>query len=137
MNVMLDLNVIIDVIENRIPWVIDSAKTCSVLIKNPEFTGFITPHAITTIYYHIRKVSNIATAEKAIDWLLTSFEFATCGKNELIAARGMKLKDFEDAVLAATSVNAKCEYIITRNVADFKGAPIKAISPTAFNAMIR
>ena len=40
--------------------------------------------------------------------------------------------DFEDAVVASMAEFARCEYIVTRNVSDFVGSPIPAVSPEEF-----
>ena len=42
-------------------------------------------------------------------------------------ARRLPFADFEDAVVATVAI-----YIITRNVADFTGSPVPAITPTDF-----
>jgi hypothetical protein len=41
-------------------------------------------------------------------------------------------KDFEDSVQYFTAVENKIDYIITRNVADYKGSTIPVCTPTDF-----
>jgi hypothetical protein len=46
--------------------------------------------------------------------------------------RASGLKDFEDAVVASVAEATGSEYIVTRNVPDFAGSPVTAITPTEF-----
>lgn len=39
------------------------------------------------------------------------------------------MPDFEDAVVAASA--SDCQFIVTRNVADFTGSPVPVITPAA------
>ena len=40
-----------------------------------------------------------------------------------------RVKDFEDAVVASTALAGECEMVVTRNVADFAQALIRALTP--------
>lgn len=132
MKVMLDLNVILDVVTNRPQWVSASAKVCTIVGGGRRAQAFVSPHAVTTIYYLARKHANKATAERAVDWLMALFGLAPCGRKEFRRARELPIEDFEDAVVAAGAESAACDYIVTRNIPDFKGASVKAISPEDF-----
>lgn len=50
------------------------------------------------------------------------------------------LSDADDELLLELAVSAKCEYIVTHNIKDFKGSEkfgVKAITPKAFLQIIR
>jgi hypothetical protein len=47
-------------------------------------------------------------------------------------ARLLPLGDFEDAAVAVVAKTTASAYIITRNVSDFAGSPVLAISPADF-----
>lgn len=132
MKVMLDLNVILDVVTNRPQWVTASAKVCTIAGGGRRAQAVVSPHALTTVYYLARKHASKATAERAVDWLMALFGLAPCGRREFRRARELPIEDFEDAVVAAGAESAACDYIVTRNLADFKGASVKAISPEDF-----
>jgi len=51
---------------------------------------------------------------------------------QFVRARSLKFDDFEDAALASAAEASGCEVIITRNVADFGGSPVPAITPEEF-----
>ena len=44
----------------------------------------------------------------------------------------MTAKLFEDAVQSATMESVHADYIITRNIKDFKNSPVKALTPNDF-----
>ena len=134
LRVMVDINVILDVLENRNGWVMDAAKTCAVCGGGMRAIGFVPPHAVTTIYYIVRKRGGKALADKAIDWLLALFKVADCGTDEFKAARASGIDDYEDAVVVASAQKTGCDYIVTRNTVHFKGSSVPVISPADFAA---
>ena len=131
--IMVDLNVILDVLQNRAGWVVASAGVCA-LCAEGKIIGFVPPHALTTIYYIVRKHGGKALADKAIDWVLSAFKVARCGEAEFRTARNGGIDDFEDAVVAASAQAEKCEAIITRNAAHFAASPVPSVSPAAWIA---
>ena len=134
LRVMVDINVILDVLENRNGWVMDAAKTCAVCGGGMRAIGFLPPHAVTTIYYIVRKRGGKALADKAIDWLLELFKVADCGTDEFKAARARGIDDYEDAVVVASAQKTGCDYIVTRNVPHFKDSPVQVATPADFAA---
>jgi predicted nucleic acid-binding protein len=131
MKALLDLNVLLDVIQNRQPHYADSAMVLSAA-RSGEFEALIPFHAVTTIFYLIERANDTATAEQTIDWLLKHFGISAVDKNTLVHARSLKLKDFEDAVVASIAARDGCDFIVSRNVSDFSGSPVKAILPAGF-----
>ena len=129
--IMVDLNVILDVLQNRAGWVVASAGVCA-LCAEGKIIGFVPPHALTTIYYIVRKHGGKALADKAIDWVLSVFKVARSGETEFRAARNGGIDDFEDAVVAASAQAEKCVAIITRNTAHFAASPVPPVAPSAW-----
>ena len=134
LRVMVDINVILDVLENRNGWVMDAAKICAVCGGGMRAIGFVPPHAVTTIYYIVRKRGGKALADKAIDWLLALFKVADCGTDEFKAARASGIDDYEDAVVVASAKKTGCDYIVTRNTVHFKVSPVPVMTPADFAA---
>ena len=116
--IMVDLNVLLDVIQKRMPHYSASASVLS-QVCNHEVLGFLPGHALTTIYYLVSRHANRQRADEAIDWLLDRFEIASAIKTDFVRARTFRMNDFEDAVVASLASAAGCDYIITRNVPDF------------------
>ena len=135
MKALLDLNVLLDVIQNRQPHYADSARVLS-SARSGEFEALIPFHVVTTIFYLVERAQDTTTAGHAVDWLLQHFDVPMADKGTLLHARKLKLKDFEDAVVASVAVRDGCDFIISRNAVDFSVSPIKAISPVDFLAIL-
>ena len=136
MRAMVDINVLVDVLQRREPFFLASAHVCD-MAASGGLVGFISAHAITTIYYITRKFADADSAGKALDWLLGTFDVAGVSKAVIQRARGLSMADFEDAVVAAASESARCDYIITRNIMDFDKSPVPAIAPSEFLALAK
>ncbi len=135
MKVLLDLNVLLDVVQNRVPHYRDSAGVVS-RARTGEIQALIPAHAVTTLHYVLAKAAGQSKADQTVDWLLAHFEIAAVGKDVFRRARELGLPDFEDAVVASLAEAAQCAHVITRNEADFTGSPVPAVSPTAFLVLI-
>jgi len=84
---------------------------------------------MTTAYYIVNRYANRQAADDLIDWLLIHFEIISEDAAIFKHARELELTDFEDAAIASAAEAAQCDYIVTRNVADFTNSPVPAITP--------
>jgi hypothetical protein len=64
--------------------------------------------------------------------LLADFIIHSSDKANFQRARQLQLKDFEDAVVASVAEATGSDYIVTRNMPDFAGSPVPAMTPTEF-----
>jgi predicted nucleic acid-binding protein len=128
---LLDLNVLLDVAQRREPFYETSAAVLTMAFEG-SIQAFVPAHVFTTFYYIVRRSSGKATAERIIDRLLARLEVAPSGIAELRRARNLAMTDFEDAVIACGAEAAGCAWIITRNVEDFSGSPVCAMTPAQF-----
>lgn len=131
--ILIDLNVIRDVVQNRHPHYEASAAVLSRVVDR-HVVGYIPTHAVTTIHYIVERFTDRRKAGEAVDWLLRHFEVASADKTDLLYARALEFSDFEDAVVAACAVRVGAGLIITRNVADFRGGPVQPLTPEEFLA---
>ncbi|MEN8164026.1 MAG: PIN domain-containing protein, partial [Acidobacteriota bacterium] len=120
--------VFLDVIQKREPHYGASAAVLS-NISTGEIGGAVPGHALTTVHYLVSRFANREFANEAIDWILGDFEVVGEGRDIMLRARGLPMEDFEDAVVAAAAEAIHCDWVITRNVTDFKASPISAITP--------
>ena len=133
MKVLVDVNVLMDVLQRRDPFFASAATLCEWGRKRGNRL-YIPPHALTTISYIVRKTAGVEAESDAIDWLLDTFEIVPAGVAVFRKAKALGMSDYEDAVVAASAEAADCSFIVTRNVPDFKNAPIPAIQPSEFIA---
>jgi hypothetical protein len=64
--------------------------------------------------------------------LLAEFVIHPSDKANFQRARQLPLKDFEDALVATIAEVTGSDYIVTRNVPDFAGSSVPAMTPTEF-----
>ena len=131
MTVTLDLNVLLDVFQQREPHYAASAQIVGGVMKG-KLLGIVPAHALTTLYYLSRKHGSKPEAEKAIDRVLSGFQIGNLDQPGWEKARRLPISDFEDAAVAMVAVATVSAFIVTRNVNDFDGSPVPAISPDDF-----
>ena len=132
MKVMLDTNVIIDVYQNRIPFVVNSAKVLK-LAESRKFTGIITAGTITDIYYILgRHIKDKAQLKILVQKFLSTVKLVDVLAADVTEAFNLPIDDFEDALFAQCAKRIKADYIITRNPNDFMSSPVPSIEPDTF-----
>ena len=67
--VLFDSDVLLDVLAKRQPFVIDSAKALNTVAKG-QVEGYISGHAVTNIYYILRRQIGSEIAKKSLSKLL-------------------------------------------------------------------
>jgi len=51
---------------------------------------------------------------------------------QFVRARSLQFDDFEDAVVSSAAEAVACDFVVTRNVADFGASPVPAVTPEEF-----
>lgn len=131
MKVTVDLNVLLDVAQNRLPHYHASEEVVH-RVRRGEFAAVLPGHALTTLHYILEKYSGTALANQTLDGLLADFAIHPVDKANFQRARQLPLSDFADAVVAVTAEVTRSDFIVTRNVADFVGSSVPAITPIEF-----
>jgi predicted nucleic acid-binding protein len=129
--VLFDLNVLLDVMQQREQFYEASAAALSRSL-NGDCLGIIPGHAVTTLHYLLMRYVNKQKADESVDFMLDNFTVANAETETFRYARQLRMKDFEDAVVAAIAAKAKCDAIVTRNIADFRQSPVEALLPEEF-----
>jgi predicted nucleic acid-binding protein len=133
MRLLFDINVLLDVFRRREPFYSASAEALTKVAEHEEI-GCLPCHALTTLYYLIRRDTGRQQAGEVVDWLLVHFEIIPQDKLLFSRARTLEILDFEDSALAAAAEAARCDLILTRNVTDFLKSPVQAMTPLEFLA---
>jgi len=129
--VTLDINVLLDVFQKREPHYAASAQVVG-MVTSGTLAGVCPAHGLTTLYYLVRKHGSKPDAEDAMDQVLRHFQIGNLEAADWQQARGLSFADFEDAVVATVAKATASVFIITRNVDDFAGSPVPAITPADF-----
>lgn len=131
MKVTLDINVFLDVFQKSEPHYAASAQVVS-MVTAGTLAGVCPAHGLTTLYYLVRKHASKPEAEAAMDQVLRHFQIGNLEAAGWQDARRLTFADFEDAVVATVAKATESVFIITRNVGDFAGSPVPAITPGDF-----
>jgi predicted nucleic acid-binding protein len=126
--VLVDTNVVLDVLLARRPFVAASAAVLG-LIEQSRLEGLLCATTLTTIDYLLAQAMPRPAARQAVRKLLALFEIAPVNRAVLEEALRGKVTDFEDAVLDQAGRLAGADLIVTRNLADFRLASLKALGP--------
>jgi predicted nucleic acid-binding protein len=131
MTALIDLNVLLDVIQNREPHVVASAEVLSRAVSG-EFQAGVASHAVTTFFYVVRKGAGDVAGRQAVEWLLKNLAIVGSDQSDFQQALTLNMPDFEDAVLSCVAARTGCDFIVSRNEADFASSPVSCLNPATF-----
>ena len=129
MKILIDTNIILDVLCNRKGFVEDSLKVFH-YCEAQKMTGYISALSIPNIVYIMRKQLDREKIKEVLATLTSLFSVIDLKESDLIKAAEIEFSDYEDAVQAVSAVRIKADYIVTRNVKDYKNSKVPAVTPT-------
>ncbi|MCY7284546.1 MAG: PIN domain-containing protein [Cyanobacteria bacterium CAN_BIN43] len=132
--VLFDSDILLDVLAQRQPFAIASAQALNRLTQ-PQVQGYVSGHAVTNIFYILRRHVGSEAARELLSRLLQRIQVASVTDEVVRAALQSSIKDFEDAVTIEAADAAEVEVIVTRNMADFIASSVPAVSPEEFLVM--
>ena len=127
MKILLDTNIVLDVLMDRMPFA-DSAVELFSKVEDGTIIGYVCATTITTVYYLASKAVGTAKAQEEIKKLLHLFEVAPVNRHVLESALVADFNDFEDAVIHEAACHVGADAIVTRNQKDFKKSRIPVYS---------
>lgn len=128
MKILIDTNVILDVLCNRREFIEDSAKIFK-LCEVKKLTGYISALTIPNIVYIMRKELDEQRIREIIEKLALVFDIVDLKSEDLKKAATLDFNDYEDAVQSVQATRIKADYIVTRNIKDYKDSKVMAIKP--------
>ncbi|UTC93349.1 PIN domain-containing protein [Treponema denticola] len=129
--VLIDLNIILDFLNKR-NFHEEAANIINMCVEKKLF-GFIAAHEITTLsYFLLKEKKDKNKAADIISALLDIFNIIPIDEKILREALFSPVKDYEDAVIEVSSVKNSIDYIISRNLGDFKSARVQVFTPEQF-----
>jgi predicted nucleic acid-binding protein len=134
--ILVDTNILLDYLLTREPYFDDANKiVLSCTIGNIK--GCIAVNSIPNMFYILRKDFNPDKRREALINLCMIFEVVGIDKTKLLACLDNKsFDDFEDCLQSECAKEFGADFIITRNVKDFKLSNIPAITPGEFLQII-
>lgn len=129
MNVFIDTNILIDLLTKREPFYQNAAKI-AVLNKQKKIKGFIAAQSFADIFYILRKDYSEEVRRRSLTDLFKVFTVVSLDSVKIKAAlKNTAFKDFEDCLQAECAAACRADFVVTRNVEDFAGGKVKAITP--------
>lgn len=133
---LLDINVIVDVLAKRKPWVTDSAAVLS-LAEEGAAQGFVAVHTITAIHYLLSEHQPRTKAAAALSDLLRLVNIVPVSHDLILRALALGWNDFEDAVQAVCALEIQADYVVSRNPEDFQSFSIPVVTPAELLSLLR
>ncbi len=133
MRLLIDGNIILDVLQKRIPHYEDSAKIWK-MCETDLAEGYVSALTFANLIYVMRKELSTEIISETLKLLSLIFRFEDLKASDLTVAADLGWDDFEDAIQSVTAERIGADHIITRNVKDFKKSRIIAFTPTEFLA---
>lgn len=136
MEVLIDTNIILDWFLKR-----DQFYENSKAVLNKCWFGniksFITIHSLCDIYYLVGNKFPLEEKKKLIQFLLNRSEIIEENYNGVKAFIDYDFyDDLEDCLQIQSAQNLRLNYIITRNIKDFRYSTAQAVTPEKFLEMI-
>ncbi len=128
MRILFDLNVLIDVAGRwqAFPLSLDLYNR---VVASPKDEGVFAACGYTTLYYVIHQMLSEERTRAILAQFRQRLILLPFNPRIAAAAHLLQMPDLEDACIAATAFEGRCDVIATRNIADFTTSPIPARAP--------
>jgi len=128
---LFDIDVILDVLEPREEFYLDSFSALS-LCDLEKIDGWISADSHSTIHYFLRKKLDEFTSRNKIVNNLKSLSVIPVRNSTLINGFKSQNPDFEDNLKMASAQTFHLDFIVTRNKRHLKNSPVEALTPREF-----
>src|SRR6478752_5611348 len=122
MRIFLDTDILLDIALARQPHVTDSVAVMQWVQSGG--VAAVAWHSLTNCSYMLKGGRPFLTK------LLKLVEVATVGTTDAQRALALSMAEVEDAFQAAAALAWNADFIITRNLPDYRHSPVPAISPS-------
>lgn len=131
--VYLDTDVILDFLLDP-----KSFSGASIFILNMGDLGKIKLYSsglvFSNCYYILRKISSHLKAMDTLQTLSSIIEFAPVDHQVVLDALHSSFKDFEDALQNAAASSVGVNFLLTRNIKDYKKSDLPVMTPEEYLA---
>ena len=127
--IFVDTNVIVDLITDRKPF----SKFAIELFKKAENKHvylYTSSHSLATTHYLLKKYLDEKSLREVLYNLLDYIKIIAVDQDIIKKSLKSKHKDFEDAIqIFCANTVSSMDYIVTRNIKDFRNADIPVYAP--------
>lgn len=134
--VLIDLNIILDFLNKR-NFHQEAARLINMCAEN-VLTGYICAHEVTTLsYFLFKEQKDKNKVVTTISTLFDIFQIIPIDETILRASLLSPITDYQDAVIEVSAVKFNIDYILSRNISDFKLSRIPTYTPEQFFLFVR
>ena len=127
--ILVDTNVLLDYLLTREPFYEDAKKIVLACVQG-TVKGCIAAHSISNMFFILRKDYNAKERREVLVNLCSIFDVEGLDKAKILSGlQNEDFSDFEDCLQMECAKAFNAEYIVTRDVNDYKMSEIKAILP--------
>jgi predicted nucleic acid-binding protein len=128
---LFDTNIVLDVALDRPHLAAASRAALTWGFEHPG-RACLAWHSVATLAYFLAKHGRPSAVRPLVGELVVRLDIAGGSDRELLRAIELPVSDFEDAMVVALAEGAAATHIVTRNTADFRRSPVKAVTPEDF-----
>lgn len=127
--ILVDTNVLLDYLLTREPFYEDAEKIIHACVEG-KIKGCIAAHSISNMFFILRKDYNIKERREVLLNLCSIFDVEGIDKAKLLLGlENENFSDFEDCLQMECAKAYNADYIVTRNLIDYKASEVKAVLP--------
>ena len=135
-NVFIDTDIILDLFSKRMPFYVHAALLFN-LIDAGKLRGYVSSLIFSNLFYILRKEKSRKQAISILNKLKILVTVLPVDGKIIQLALSSGFNDFEDAIQYYTAKQHKIDFIITRNIKDYKLSDIQAITAAEFIKIIQ
>ncbi len=132
MRVLIDTNILLDFLLGREPY-FNNADRIIKLCADRKIQGFMAAHSIPNVFYILRKDLPEEARREMLLNLCDILAVEGIDSVKIVAAlKNKAFADLEDCLQSDCARRIRADYIVTRNMKDFKISEVPAILPEDF-----
>ena len=135
LKVLIDLNILLDVLQERAPFYMASARVFAAAERG-QIHASMAAHTITTLFYLIAKDQSSSRARAMVTDILSFIHIAGVTQATIQSALALPMRDFEDAVQLAAALEARADYLVTRNLKDYPETRVTVVAPMELMTLV-
>ncbi|MBR6295275.1 MAG: PIN domain-containing protein [Treponema sp.] len=138
MKALIDTNIVLDFLCKRTEFF----ENANIIFQHcfSDVNGVLAGHTVSNLFYILKNRYNysLEQCKTKIRNLCTLFEIAEINKNVILEALdNNNFSDLEDSLQNACARAFNVDYIVTRNIDDFKDTRIPVVNPEEFIIIVR
>ena len=135
MNIFVDTNILLDVLMHRKEHLNESAIIWD-QAERGKINCFISAISFNNVHYLFKRNLGADKAKNALIMLRDTFNTVPLDERIISQSIDANWNDFEDAIQFFSALRCDADFIVTRNLKDFKESTVTALSPKDLLALL-